>query len=162
MSLTISQATRADAGRIAAVLRAAFAPVATRFGLTRANCPSHTSFATADAVAREMDQGIQSYLGELGETAVACVALRMQAGTGAKMKRLAVLPDRQGKGNGRQLVAYAESVARRNLFPAIEVGIIAEHTALLDWYKELGYVELRREVIPRLPFTVLTLIKDLA
>jgi GNAT superfamily N-acetyltransferase len=109
-----------------------------------------------------MNEGTQTCLGLLGDMLVASVGLRIQAGKSAKMKRLAVLPVWQGRGIGRQMAAHAESVAIRNTFRTMEIGIIAEHATLLDWYRNQGYVELQREVIPHLPFTVLTMIKDLA
>lgn len=162
MSLVIRRAGRSDAERITAILRAAFGPVAVQFGLTRENCPSHTSFTTTDLVRREMDLGGQTILGMIEETPVACVALRMQAGKVAKMKRLAVLPEWQGRGIGQNLVAYAESVANQKVFEHIEVGIIAEHTALLEWYRKQGYAKTHQAVFPQLPFTVQYMTKRLS
>jgi GNAT superfamily N-acetyltransferase len=92
---------------------------------------------------------------------VACVALRMQSGKSAKVKRLAVLPESQGLGFGQQLVAHAESVARRRSCVAVEIGIIAGHAALLDWYRRQGYVETHQAVFPQLPFTVQYMTKGL-
>lgn len=158
MNLTICKADPSDAERIAAILQAAFGPVASQFGLTRENCPSHTSFATADLIRQQMDQ---TFLGMKEGKPVACIALRLKPGKSAKMKRLAVLPEFQGQGIGRCLVAHAESVARRKSSVKIEVGIIAAHAALLDWYSRQGYVETYQTEFPQLPFTVQYMTKGL-
>lgn len=161
MSLTIRKADPSDAGQIAAILQAAFGPVASQFGLTKENCPSHTSFIAAEFVRREMSQDVQTFLGMSEGRLLACVALRLQPGKRAKMKRLAVLPENQGQGIGQRMVASVESVARQGAFANIEIGIIAEHVALLDWYRRQGYVETHQAVFPQLPFTVQYMTKKL-
>lgn len=161
MNLTIRRADQSDAEWITAILQAAFGPVASQFGLTRENCPSHASFATANLVRQQMDRCVQIFLGMKEGMPVACVALRMQSGKSAKMKRLAVLPESQGLGIGQQLVAHAESVVRRKSFVAVEIGIIAGHGALIEWYRRKGYVETHQAVFPQLPFAVQYMTKGL-
>jgi len=48
MRLDIRMGAREDSRLIAEVLREAFRPVATRFGLTPGNCPTQPSFAEPD------------------------------------------------------------------------------------------------------------------
>jgi GNAT superfamily N-acetyltransferase len=57
------------------------------------------------------------------------------------LNRLAVRPELQGRGIGRFGMVCVEEEARRGGFRAIRFDAIAEHTALLAFYRALGYEE---------------------
>lgn len=72
-----------------------------------------------------------------GEYVVACLQLK-RVGTGLfKMRQVAVVPDEQGRGHGRELVNFCENWCREQGISAIELH--ARETAIL-FYLSLGYV----------------------
>jgi GNAT superfamily N-acetyltransferase len=60
------------------------------------------------------------------------------------VENVAVRPDRQGKGLGRALMAYAEQEARRLGLPALRLYTNVKMTANIALYESLGYVETGR------------------
>ncbi|WP_431930583.1 GNAT family N-acetyltransferase [Nonomuraea jabiensis] len=60
------------------------------------------------------------------------------------VENVAVRPDRQGKGLGRALMAYAEEEARRLGLPALRLYTNTRMTANIALYESLGYVETGR------------------
>ncbi|MFF4620022.1 GNAT family N-acetyltransferase [Nonomuraea jabiensis] len=60
------------------------------------------------------------------------------------VENVAVRPDRQGKGLGRALMAYAEEEARRLGLPALRLYTNTKMTANIALYESLGYVETGR------------------
>ncbi len=67
-----------------------------------------------------------------------------QGPSGLLLDNIAVLPDSQGKGFGRALIAFAEAEARRRGFGEIHLythALMSENIAL---YRRIGFVETRR------------------
>jgi GNAT superfamily N-acetyltransferase len=60
------------------------------------------------------------------------------------LENLAVHPDDQGKGIGRQLLAYADDYARGLGLPAVELYTNEVMTENLAYYPRLGFVEVER------------------
>jgi GNAT superfamily N-acetyltransferase len=60
------------------------------------------------------------------------------------VENVAVRPDRQGKGLGRALMAYAEQEARRLGLPALRLYTNTRMTTNIALYESLGYVETGR------------------
>ncbi|MEV4011292.1 GNAT family N-acetyltransferase [Nonomuraea angiospora] len=60
------------------------------------------------------------------------------------VENVAVRPDRQGKGLGRSLMAYAEQEARRLGLPALRLYTNTRMTTNIALYESLGYVETGR------------------
>ena len=54
---------------------------------------------------------------------------------------LAVTPDRQGSGLGRLLMARAEELLTERGCPKLNLQIRAGNTAVIEFYRSLGYVE---------------------
>jgi len=54
---------------------------------------------------------------------------------------LAVTPDRQGAGLGRLLMARAEELLTERGCPKLNLQIRAGNTAVIEFYRSLGYVE---------------------
>lgn len=156
----IQQSTNAEL--IADVIAASFADVALRFGLTRENCPSHTSFITVDAVRTGMALGSTFYIAYAGNTACGCVGVRQPKNGGCVIEKLAVLPPYRRLGMGRALMERAFLAVRRAGARRAEIGIIEAHHDLRRWYENLGFRALRSEHYEHLPFSVLHMEKTLA
>jgi GNAT superfamily N-acetyltransferase len=70
------------------------------------------------------------------------------------LERLAVLPDQRQQGFGRALIDHAFSEAKRLGAHRVNIGIIAEHAELKNWYKRIGFAEGESKEFPSLPFRV--------
>lgn len=60
------------------------------------------------------------------------------------IENVAVRPERQGQGDGRRLVAFAEATARQQGLPAIRLYTNVKMTENLPFYESLGFVEVER------------------
>lgn len=60
------------------------------------------------------------------------------------VENVAVRPERQGRGDGRRLMAFAERAARRLDLPAIRLYTNVKMTENLPFYRSLGFVEVER------------------
>jgi GNAT superfamily N-acetyltransferase len=150
-----------DAERLAALIAEAFLDVAEGFGLTRENCPSHTSFVTADEVRRGMGFGNRYFMAFSGGTLCGAIAFRLPKGGISIVEKVAVLPSFRRHGIGWRLVEHAFAEARQCGASTAEIGIIAEHTGLRAWYERLGFRPTRQTRYEHLPFEVLHMQKYL-
>lgn len=66
------------------------------------------------------------------------------AATALYLSKLAIRPDRQGRGLGTWCMAQVEALATAQGCTAIRFDAIAAHTKLCDFYVRLGYVERAR------------------
>lgn len=60
------------------------------------------------------------------------------------LDNIAVLPERQGKGDGRRLLQFAEAEARRRGFTEIHLYTHALMTENIALYRRIGYAETHR------------------
>ena len=152
---TIRAATQRDADTLADVIRRCFADVAERFDLTPDNCPAHPSNCTREWVAAAMAKGVRFYLLEDAEEATGCVALEHADENVCYLERLGVLPECRGQGLGRRLVSHALGEAASLGAQRMEIGIIADHVELRQWYARRGFAVTREDVtFDHLPFKV--------
>ncbi|MFL5815058.1 MAG: GNAT family N-acetyltransferase [Bdellovibrionia bacterium] len=67
---------------------------------------------------------------------IGCLVLKPQSSTTVKMRQVAVDPSQQGKGIGRMLVAYGETVAKAAGFQEI---VLNARESVIPFYLSLGY-----------------------
>jgi ribosomal protein S18 acetylase RimI-like enzyme len=67
---------------------------------------------------------------------------------------VAISPERQGKGLGQKLLAFAEDIARKRGFGTMELYTNAKMERNIRIYRKHGYVETRRRAHPTLANTV--------
>lgn len=161
MTMKIKKALPADAEVLAGIIRKANIPVAHTFGLTRENVPNHPAFCTRDWILDGMERGEEYYLAQTDDSPAGCVAYDGPEPGVAFLNRLAVLPEVQGRGTGRALVAHVKALARSRGKRKISIGIIKAHTRLRDWYAGLGFVAAGTRQFDHLPFDVLFMHLDL-
>ena len=152
--MEIRRATESEADLLAELIRDASRDVAERFGLTPENCPRHPSNCTAAWVRTDFEKGVDYYLLEAGGAAVGCVAMERAEGETCYLERLAVLPAERRKGYGRRLVEHVLAEAGKRAFRQVGIGTIAAHTALLAWYRKIGFVAGETRCFDHLPFDV--------
>ena len=158
----IREATDSDVRLLVDLIRRSFRDVADRFRLTAENCPSHPSNCTRDWIVSAMANGVRFFILEVDETACGCVALEQPNSDVCYLERLAVLPELRGRGYGRTLVEHGLNVARDLGAGRIEIGLIADHFELRDWYLRLGF-EITRDnaMFDHLPFGVTLMARTL-
>lgn len=154
MDYEIRQGTKEDIEILVDVIQNSFQDVAERFGLTPQNSPTHPSNCRAEWLLREMNRGVVFYILEDRERPVGCVALEQINDEVCYLERLAVLPDERRKGFGSALVRHVLDQARLLNAFRLQIGIIAEHKELHDWYENLGFEDTERKTFPQLVFQV--------
>jgi ribosomal protein S18 acetylase RimI-like enzyme len=151
MSYTIRQADAADVPGMVGIIRNAFFEVAVRFDLTEANCPKHPSNYKADWIEEALAKGVRFFILDLEGFSCGCVALEQAGPEVCYLERLAVLPVQQGRGFGRALADHVLEEARLSGARQVDIGIIAEHFELKEWYEKIGFVEQRTVPFPPSP-----------
>jgi ribosomal protein S18 acetylase RimI-like enzyme len=154
MEYRIRPCTQEDTAVLAETIRGAFRDVAERFDLTEENCPRHPSNCRADWVEKDMDRGIAYYALEIDGCVAGSVALEVVRPGLCNLERLAVLPDYRNRGFGRALVGHVLAQARKLGCATVRIGVIADQTALKDWYRGFGFVETETRDFAHLPFRV--------
>ena len=135
------------------VIRRSFATVAEEFGLTRENCPKHTSFLPMEYLETQFGWGwIMFGLYENGEI-VGYVSLSKGEDGAYELHHLAVLPEFRHHGGGKRLLDRAKETVVQSGGTTITIGIIEESTVLREWYAANGFVHTGTKKFPHLPFT---------
>ena len=147
-------ATEADAGLLASVIRESFADVAERFGLTPENSPTHPSNCTPEWIRSAFAKGVSFYLMRAAQRVVGCVALEYAEADVCYLERLAVLPPFRGHGFGKALVNHAMDRAQGLDAHRVEIGIISADVELREWYERLGFSVTTTAQFEHLPFEV--------
>lgn len=154
MGHEIRVGTPADINILVEMIQDAFLDVAERFGLTLQNSPTHPSNCRPEWLLREMNRGVTFYILENDSRPVGCAALEQINDEVCYLERLAVLPRERKQGFGEALVKHALSEARHLDVYRMQIGIIAEHKELHDWYEKLGFEEVESKKFPQLVFRV--------
>jgi N-acetylglutamate synthase-like GNAT family acetyltransferase len=155
MLYTIREASDADILGLVEMIRTAFQDVAVRFGLTEENCPKHPSNYKVTWISSALDKGVRYFVLDSGGVSCGCVALEPASPEVCYLERLAVLPSHRTRGFGRALVEHVLHEAKRVGTLRVDIGIIADHTELRDWYRKIGFVDQKTAAFAHLPFEVL-------
>jgi N-acetylglutamate synthase-like GNAT family acetyltransferase len=162
MGFLIRPATEVDIPTMVKIIQNAFYNVAVRFGLTETNCPKHPSNCKPDWIEDALAKGVRYFILDSDGDSCGCAALEQGSPEVCYLERLAVLPAHQRQGFGRAVVDHVLEEARLSGARQVDIGIIAEHFELKEWYKKIGFIELRKAHFPHLPFEVLFMSKRLA
>jgi len=168
---SIGAATAADVPALASLINRAYRGEASRQGWTTEDHlldgPRISEAALHDMLGTPQAT-LLTYHGA-GDSLAGCVYLHQQ-GPQLYLGTLAVAPDAQAQGVGRQLLAAADAYARQHGCITIKITVLSARPELLAWYERHGYVrngksEAFPDTIafgrPRQPLTLLELIKAL-
>ena len=150
----IREADSKDIKVLACIIRESFRDVAARFSLTLENCPKHPSNCTTSWIESDMARGVQYFILSIEGKPIGCVGLESPSIDICYLERLSVLPEMRRKRLGTLLVQHALERATSKGACKVSIGIIAEHTELLQWYMGLGFTEVQTKSFPHLPFQV--------
>lgn len=153
MNITISAVKTEELSICLDVIRQSFRTVAEHFGLTRENCPKHTSFMQLYFLETQKKWGWQMYALYDGETMIGYMSLSKEDDGVYELHNLAVLPAYRHKGLGKRLLDYAKDVVKTSGGHVIKVGMIEESTVLKNWYIANGFVHIGTKKFDHLPFT---------
>ncbi|MRR18431.1 MAG: GNAT family N-acetyltransferase [Deltaproteobacteria bacterium] len=154
MDYRIREGAAVDIDLLVDMIRSSFQDVARRFGLTPQNSPTHPSNCRPEWILREMNRGVAYYILENEGRPAGCAALEQVNDEVCYLERLAVLPDLRRRGFGSALVGHVIAQARLLKAFRLQIGIIAEHKELHDWYEKLGFEDLEQKTFPQLVFRV--------
>lgn len=138
----------------AEVIRQSFATVAKDFGLTKENCPGHTSFVSNERLASKIKDGYFPY-GYFVEGKLVGFTSLTEMGNGVyEMNDVSILPEYRHFGYGNELLDFCKAMVRELGGSKITIGIVEENTVLKDWYAANGFVYMGTKKFDHLPFTV--------
>ncbi|MBQ9151143.1 MAG: GNAT family N-acetyltransferase, partial [Clostridia bacterium] len=136
----IFRLTQEDLPAALAVIHESFSTVAAEFGLTRENCPKHTSFLPLAYLQTQMAWGWCMFGLYASNQLIGYLSLS-EVGEGVfELHNLAVLPAYRHRGFGKLLLDHAKETVRRLNGHTITLGLIDEDTRLKDWYTANGFV----------------------
>lgn len=141
------------------LIRESFATAAKKHGLTRENCPAHTSFVTSDYLERFFPLR-RMYGLFAGKRMIGYMALSETSDCSCELHNLCIHPDYRGQGFGELLVAHAKAETVKLighpptiLCPMLTLGFIDEDKNLRNWYEKQGFVYTGNLKFDHLPFT---------
>jgi N-acetylglutamate synthase-like GNAT family acetyltransferase len=158
---TIRNANKSDIPTLVAIIRNSFHDIALRFELTIDNCPKHPSNCTPQWIETALQKGVRYFILTCDATPCGCVALEQVRPELCYLERLAVLPDYRRRSLGKALVDHALIQASQSGAKRVEIGIIADHHELKNWYARLGFAETGQATFQHLPFEVRFMAKTL-
>ena len=152
MNVSISKVKALDLPECLEVIHQSFKTVAEVFGLTRENCPKHTSFIPLSFLEAQMNWGWHMYALYNGEKIIGYMSLSKEGDDVFELHNLAVLPEYRHKGFGKLLMDHAKEVVRTLGGKSIKVGIIEESDVLKKWYIANGFVHTGTKKYDHLPY----------
>lgn len=163
MMARIRKVNRRDLPACAELIRRSFMTVADSFGITEANAPRFTAFATSEErLLWHLDvEKRPMFVAEEGGALCGYYSLLIQENGECELNNLAVLPEYRHRGLGRQLLEHAFQIARERGCSAMNIGIVEENAVLRRWYEQCGAVHTGTRKFDFFPFTCGYLKKEL-
>lgn len=153
MKTSIVKVNKSDLPECLEVIHRSFATVADEFGLTRENCPRHTSFIPLSYLETQMKWGWLIFGLYSDERIIGYMSLSKEDDEAYELHNLAILPEFRHSGFGKQLLDYAKETVKCLGGSKIKIGIIEESTVLKDWYIANGFEHTGTKKFDHLPFT---------
>ena len=149
----IREVTKNDLNECLEVIHQSFSTVAEQFGLTKENCPKHTSFIPLSFLETQMNWGWNMYALYAGKKIIGYMSLSKEDDDAFELHNLAVLPEYRHNGFGKLLLDYAKDVVKASGGNVIKIGMIEESTVLKNWYIANGFVHTGTKKFDHLSFT---------
>jgi len=151
--IIIREISRNDLKECLDVIHKSFETVAEQFGLTKENCPKHTSFIPISFLETQMNWGWYMFALCLGDRIIGYMSLSKEEDKVFELHNLAVLPEYRHNGYGRILLDYAKKQVMALGGEKIKIGIIEESSVLKNWYIQNGFIHIGTKKFAHLPFT---------
>ena len=134
-------------------VRKSFKTAADEFGLTKDNCPKHTSFIPMEFLETHMRWGWYMFGAFDDDRLIGYASLSNRENGVYELHNLAVLPEYRHKGVGKALLDHAKQKAQSLGGTKISIGIIEESKVLKNWYIINGFEHTGIKKFEHLPFT---------
>lgn len=154
MSLRFCTVNPSDFDVAVGIIQKSFGTVAEQLGLTKENCPTHTSFITEDRLQRDWENNDLMYILWDADIAVGYFSLHRESDTDVELNHVAVLPGMRHFGYGKLILDTAKTHAKEQGYKRMNIGIVEESTVLKNWYLKNGFVHDGTRKFDSLPFTV--------
>ena len=105
------------------VIHQSFRTVAEQFGLTRENCPKHTSFIPLSFLEAQKNWGWHMFALYAGKKIIGYMSLSKEGDETFELHNLAVLPEYRHKGFGKLLLNHAVDTVKSLGGKIIKIGI---------------------------------------
>ena len=151
----IKRVDREDLPRCLEVIHKSYETEATMFGVTRMNCPNHTSFMSIEKLENFYNWGFEMYATiDEDDSIVGFFSLSIKEKDVFEVKCFSVLPDCRRKGYGTQMVELAKKRVRelggKKLIASVADGGQVEK----KWYEKNGFRYAGARIHPHLPFAI--------
>lgn len=132
-----------------------FSTVAQEFGITKKNCPNHTSFITLKKLKKQYTDKRNMFLYVKDNKYIGYFSINKKDNGVYELDNLCVLPEFRHCSAGREMIKYAKKYVKDNLNGnKITIGIIDENAVLKKWYETLGFIYSGNKKFDNMPFTV--------
>lgn len=148
----IYEVEKDELGECLDVIHQSFRTVAEQFGLTRENCPKHTSFIPLSVLETQLSRGWHMYALYAGKKIIGYMSLSKEEDA-FELHNLAVLPEYRHNGFGKLLLNHTKDAVKSLGDKTIMAGIIEENTVLKNWYIANGFEHVGTKKFSHLPFT---------
>lgn len=135
------------------VIHQSFITVADEFGLTKENCPNHTSFLPLSSLEKQMDLGWYMYGLYAGKKVLGYMSLSKEGEGVYELHNLSILPEFRHNGFGKLLLDHAKKTVHSLGGSQIQIGMIEESERLKNWYIANGFVHIGTKKFDHLLFT---------
>ncbi len=135
------------------VIHKSFSTVAEEFGLTKENCPKHTSFIPLYFLESQMEWGWNMFGLFDDEKIIGYMSISKVDDEIFELHNLAVLPEYRHQGLGGTLIEHAKETVKSLGGSKIKIGIIDESEILKNWYISKGFKYIGNKKFDHLPFT---------
>ncbi|MEN0050447.1 MAG: GNAT family N-acetyltransferase [Bacteroidota bacterium] len=110
--------------------------------LPKGTTPPYSLLLLADPSKQMIDDYLRDgycYIATIGQTLVGVLILLKIESNILEIKNIAVAPDFQGKGYGKQLVRFAEKIARQQGYQKLLIGTGNSSIGQLALYQKMGF-----------------------
>ena len=153
MKISIIKVTKDNLPECLEVIHRSFSTVADEFGLTKENCPKHTSFIPISYLETQMKWGWLMFGLYTDKRIIGYMSLSKEADKAYELHNLAILPEFRHNGFGKQLLDHAKETVRSLGGSKIKICIIEESAVLKNWYIANGFEHAGTKKFDHLPFT---------
>ena len=150
-----------DSRIITDILNKASLTVAQQFNFTKENAPTFPAFINYERIQKYLDKGLIMYGYKINELIVACAGYSYYREDIYFIERLSTLPEYRHSGIGKRLMEYVENKIKDTGGKIAEIHVVDKNMLLREWYKKLGYIEIRIDEIEKLPFNSCVMNKEL-
>ncbi|KMQ51706.1 acetyltransferase (GNAT) family protein [Chitinispirillum alkaliphilum] len=141
-----------ESEKIVMIVNKSFLTVAQTFGYTKETVPSFPAFIGKDVIDEQIDNGLKMFGYFENSELIGVAGYNHHHENIYMIKRLAVLPQYRHKGVGKVLIEHVENQILMEKGEIAEVEIVNNNLQLKNWYKKLGYEEIRIDNYDNLPF----------